>query len=555
MNEAKKLARKKKRVRVIIIIAVALAILTVAVLVLRQRVAAQYGAKASGDVESAQVSRGSVSTTVSGSGYLADEDVEDMKLYSTVEIDETYVVAGERISEGDLLADVDIYTVLSAMSELQGKIDDIDDSLKEAEDDAVGSWVSSTVPGRVKAVYAAYGDDVSAVMYEHGALALISLDGYMGVDLAAGDLEVGDAVTVRTSDGGSYDGAVSSVIGDKASVLISDDGPAEGDSVTVLSPEGETLGRGELYINSPLKVTGYAGAVAAVYIHENDAVSSSSSLFYLDDTAYTAGYKSLLQDRSELEELLQALIVVYKEGAVYAHSDGSVTYVNPDTATVTTTTTTTVTAGATTTTASDGSANTYILMSICPDKTMSLSVSVDESDILSLSVGQEATVTVDSIENEEFPGTVTEIETTASSSNGVTAYTVTVELEKNSLMLAGMSASAKISIEGVDDALLIPSEALHQTSSSSYVYTSYDETTGEFGGIVQVTAGLNNGDRVEITAGLSEGDTVYYTPAEDNNFYAMMPGSAPGGMQGGGMQGGGAPGGGMQGGGMPGGRG
>ena len=71
----------------------------------------------------------------------------------------------------------------------------------------------------------------------------------------------------------------------------------------------------------------------------------------------------------------------------------------------------------------------------------------------------------------KFPGTVTEIETTASSSNGVTAYTVTVELEKNSLMLAGMSASAKISIEGVDDALLIPSESairVGERSESAY---------------------------------------------------------------------------------------
>ena len=136
-----------------------------------------------------------------------------------------------------------------------------------------------------------------------------------------------------------------------------------------------------------------------------------------------------------------------------------------------------------------------------------------------------------------------------------------VHIEKTEDMLSGMSASVVVTIEGSENALLIPVDALHQSSSSAYVYTEYDESTGEYSGKVEVTTGLSNSTYVEITSGLSEGDTVYYTEAEENSFGNMFGnmggfggggGSFPGGS-GGGMPnfGGGSGGSGMSG--MPGG--
>ena len=84
-------------------------------------------------------------------------------------------------------------------------------------------------------------------------------------------------------------------------------------------------------------------------------------------------------------------------------------------------------------------------------------------------------------------------------------------------MLAGMSASVVIKIDSVDNALIIPEDALQQTSTSAYVYTEYDEETGELGGTVEVQTGISNGSYVEIISGLSEGDTVYYEPAEESD--------------------------------------
>ena len=174
---------------------------------------------------------------------------------------------------------------------------------------------------------------------------------------------------------------------------------------------------------------------------------------------------------------------------------------------------------------------------------MSIPVSVDESEILSVSVGQSAIVTIDSINGESFSGTVTEIDRAGTSSSGVTTYTATISIDKTDAMLAGMSASATIVIDGVDDALLIPVDALNKTSSSYYVYTSYDESSGEFGGMVEVTVGISNANYVEITGGLNEGDTVYYK--EQQTTSGFMPGGMDfgGGMPSGDFSGG-APGGG-----------
>ena len=192
------------------------------------------------------------------------------------------------------------------------------------------------------------------------------------------------------------------------------------------------------------------------------------------------------------------------------------------------------------------------LVTLTPADKMQVTVNVDESNILSLEVGQTATVTISSVGDDPFDGVVTEINKNASSASGVTSYTAVITLDKAEGMLQGMSAKAVIRIQGVDDALMIPVDALHQTSSQSYVYTTYDEETKEFGGLVQVTAGITNSNYVEITSGLNEGDTVWYTPQSKTSF-----GNFPGGGSfpgGGDFSGGGFPGGGdFGGGGFPGG--
>ncbi len=529
--------RKKRTVRVILIVVIVLAVLAAGIGVLQRQVTSQVNAGNAEEVQNATVSKGSIRTVVSGSGNLTDEDVEELTFHGGVEIDETKVEAGDVVTEGQLLATVNMSTVLSAMSDIQGQINDLDEEIGEASGDELDSTIKATLGGRVMKLYAAKGDDVSTVMYENGALALLSLDGYLAVQVETDTLTAGEEVTVTGSDGTAFAGTVEQASGGVAVVLISDEKSLYADTVTVTTGEGETVGSGTLYIHEEMKITGIAGTVKTVSVKENQRIYAKNTLFTLSDTSFSANYVSLLEERRELEEQLQQLIQIYQDGAVLAPMSGTISSIGSSESTNTSTQMSYGSFG-TNQTAETTTAEEQTLLSICPGTKMTVSISVDETDILSLAVDQAATISVDALDGETLEGTVTRIDTTATSSGGVTVYTVTVTFDKTEKMLSGMSADVSIVIEGVEDALLIPSEALTQTSSTSYVYTTFDEETGELGGMVEVTTGLNNGSYVEITGGLSENDTVYYFESEEQGFSFGGMGGFGGGFGGGGMPGG-----------------
>ena len=106
-----------------------------------------------------------------------------------------------------------------------------------------------------------------------------------------------------------------------------------------------------------------------------------------------------------------------------------------------------------------------------------------------------------------MPGIVTEIDKSGASGS----YTAVVTFDKITGMLPGMTATVDVRIEGVDDAIIIPVDALNRTSTGAYVYTAYDEETQQYGGRTDVITGLSNNNYVEIKSGLAVGDTVYYT--------------------------------------------
>lgn len=184
--------------------------------------------------------------------------------------------------------------------------------------------------------------------------------------------------------------------------------------------------------------------------------------------------------------------------------------------------------------------------SVSPEETMTLAVSVDELDILSIALDQKAEIAFDAIEGETFEGTITEISDTASVNGGVAKYTVDITLSRTDSMRVGMNAQATITIEEKQDILLIPVSALQEQGNRVFVYTEQDSESGALSGEVEVETGLSDGNNVEITSGLSEGDTVYYTRTISSGEEEM---EGLGGMMGGGPGGGDMPSGGGFGGG------
>ena len=504
-----KKAKKRKLIRrgVIALVIIAV-ILAVGVIVLRRQVREQFGG-GTAEVISEQAQRGTISTVVSGSGMLLNVGTETICVPAGVEVTEILVSYGDTVEEGDLLAVVDMATVRTAMSELQEEIEDLDDRITAAEGDTVSSYVSAGVPGRVKIIYGETGMLVEDAMVDNGGLAVISLDGYMAVQIETDNVMEGDGVTVVLSDGEEIDGTVKSVIGKMATVLVTDNGPEYDEEVTVIDENGTQIGSGKLYIHNPLKVTGYAGTIKTINTSLNQQVYSSTTLFTLTDTSSSASYDALLRSRSEKEETLLQLLKIQRYGGMASPISGSVySVVDLDEE------------------GEEAAEAVTDIIILSPDVSMSVTIDVDEADILSLKLGQEADVTVSSVSEETLKGTVTEIDKT----NDSGAYTAIITLDKEEGMIPGMTASVDVRIEGVDDAILIPVEALHQNRSGYYVYTSYNEETEEFGGRVDVIPGISNSSSVEIKSGLSEGNTVYYTEEQNpfgNMGFGMMPGNMP----------------------------
>ncbi|MGN0977957.1 MAG: HlyD family efflux transporter periplasmic adaptor subunit, partial [Faecousia sp.] len=311
LNKKKKKRKRRVLYTVLIVIAVIVAALVILVLSLRHKVEQQF-ASAAAEVQSYTVQTGTINTVVTGSGILTQEELEQLTVPAGVEITEVLVDSGDTVKQGDLLATVDMATVMTALSNAQEQLDDLDSDIADAKGDTVSSYIRSGVSGRVKILYAQPDMDVSACMAEYGALAVLSLDGYMAVDIETDQLGKGDTVTVVRADGGEIRGAVDSVLGGKATVLVTDNGPQYDEEVTVLTDDGTLLGSGKLYIHNPLAVTGYAGTISSVSTSENALIYNGTTLFRLKDTGFSANYDALLRSRSDLEETLMDLLTIYR---------------------------------------------------------------------------------------------------------------------------------------------------------------------------------------------------------------------------------------------------
>ena len=285
--------------------------------------------KVNSKVLSAVPEENTISTVLSGGGTLSSQEGTAQSLPQALELETYYVKNGQTVSEGDPIAQVDLVAVKAAISELQEVIDTLDAAIASESSKTNDSVIRSGTAGRVKKIYAREGTAAADTVYENGALLLLSLDGLMAVDLEA-RAEVGQRVTVTLSDGTALEGTVESVSDGTATVTLSDETAPLDDSVTVTTKDGETLGTGNLYIHSRLRVTGAYGTVSQISVKENQQVSAGSALLTLKDTGHTAEYARLLNRRTELEDQMGSLVRLSKDGILHADCGGTVSGVDTE---------------------------------------------------------------------------------------------------------------------------------------------------------------------------------------------------------------------------------
>ena len=231
---------------------------------------------------------------------------------------------------------VDKVAVNAAIAELQALMEDLDAAIAKVTNDSPSTSVKATASGRVKKIYAQKDVAVADTVYDSGALVLLSLDGTMAVDIPAQGLTLGQKVTLSLSDGKELEGQVETISDGLAAVTCSDEKAPYEDSVSVVEEGGKVLGTGKLYIHSMLRVTGAYGTVSYISVRENQKVTNGTTLLTLKDTGHTVEYNRLLNRRQELEEHMDKLQRLAKDGILRADTDGvvsgldtTVDYVSP----------------------------------------------------------------------------------------------------------------------------------------------------------------------------------------------------------------------------------
>lgn len=148
-----------------------------------------------------------------------------------------------------------------------------------------------------------------------------------------------------------------------------------------------------------------------------------------------------------------------------------------------------------------------IIVSFAKEEEMTITVDVSQEDITSLSVGDPVEIEFMAYKGQYYEGTIRSITTTNTSSNSVTvSYPVEVSVNGDtSALYGGMSAEVNFVTEEHVDTLYVSKKAVIKQDGKTYVTVKKD---GDYN-LQEVETGMSNSSSTEILSGLSAGDIVY----------------------------------------------
>jgi macrolide-specific efflux system membrane fusion protein len=138
---------------------------------------------------------------------------------------------------------------------------------------------------------------------------------------------------------------------------------------------------------------------------------------------------------------------------------------------------------------------------------MTVSASIAEADIASVTIGQKANVTFPAVPGQTADATVTAIAPTATASNSVVTYATTITLASvpTGLRIGQTAAVAITTKSSAADALYVPAAAIFTKNGVSTV-----KVVGSNGTVIPVTVslGIAGTAGTQILTGLKAGQTV-----------------------------------------------
>lgn len=484
-----KKSKKNRLIKIIILIILILLIFILGIGIFKAR-----KVQNTAYLNTATVKTGTIEVVKEGSGTVSAKASKSITVPYDSKVVSVKVENGDRVEKGDIIAIMESDNIQNYISQVETELSDLDIQIKNTA--ASGDkYITSSVNGRIKAIYAEEGTAVRNTMEKQGALMEIAADGKLKVEIINDDdYKIGYKLTVNIADN-EESGTVSAYKTGKIIVTIPDSNNYNlGDKAVVEDKDGETVGEGKLASNQPYYVTGSYGTVNNIRYNLNDKVYEGNTLITLRDVDYSEDYIRLLEERNEKAFDLQKLNAYMDNLVITAPIDGVISGLSS--------------AAGSEVTASTAYTAESEICKILNTEVYELKADVDELDIDGIQVGQTAEITFDAFEDETINGKVTKISNLGSNTNGVTTYTVTLEMDGSDRIKSNMSATAKIVTQRSENALIIPVDAIQTIGDKKYVTVVTTENNMQSTSQREVTLGVVNSANAEITSGLNEGEEV-----------------------------------------------
>lgn len=437
-------------------------------------------------VPSHRIVRGDIDVTITGSGILEYQNEATINLPEGIKIQKIFVKEGDAVSEGDVLAALDKDSVEYQVAILSADIEQLDFNLTSRK---TISTVSSPVKGRVKHIAVDLNDDVIEAINKHGALAILSGDGLMKIALKSDEkLALNTELTVKWDDEEQSAKVVKNIEG--GYIITLDDKKAPYLKQAEVYNGKQLLGSGILEINAPISIYANGGTIKTIHVDINSQVDARTKLFTLDNEPATDAYRKTLAERKEKAQELQNLLKYKQNPNVIASETGIVRgiFVEEDVKTQ-----------------SINNDSEIKAFELATGGAIKMTIGVDELDVNSVQVGQNAKITLDAFSGEEFTAKVTRLSNIGKAAGCITTYDADLILEYDDRLKDAMNGSAAILVNSVENALIVPLKAVEEDENGSYVLILDGENQQTK---VYITTGLSDGKNAEVLSGLKEGDKI-----------------------------------------------
>lgn len=542
--------RKKKSVKVIkrvVILAVVLAVLGGCGLLLFNLFAPEKEV-----VETTNVYRGSISSTVEGSGAAMPKASADITTVAEGKVLQVLAAEGDLVTEGDLLFVVDSSEIQKRLQEAQENQRKAEKSLRDARsalteiEQSTGKiyeyiealTLKANATGQIQDLRVKKGDIIGegteiATIVNTGRMRLVQYYSYA----YEGKIRKGQSVAVSIpSTMANVSGTVAEIEyvrrvtkegGVLFEVTVELDNPgaltegmtasgavALGDGTTAQPAESGTLE----YAEKTLLKSKSGGEIKQLNVKNFYEVTEGQTILTLDNDEYdkqldakkeavesaNEGIRAAEEGVETAREAVEKVYETLKEYEVRAPISGTVTQCS-------------IQAG------DELKAGSAFAMSIADLSCFTVDMQIDELDIAKLSVGMPADVTMDTYEDgtKYFSGVITSLSMVGKAENGVSFFPGKIEITESEGMMSGYYVNYSITTSQADDVLLVPAAAVQYTEQGPIVfvkdngqprpdnYVELDPSIQKEGFFaVLVEPGQTGNAQIEIVSGLEEGDEI-----------------------------------------------